>query len=103
MLIVRGVNLFPTAVREVVAGFAPAVSGVIAIRPRRRGVRQAPPLPVVVELAEGQAARPELAEAIRGRLRERAGGGRRGRAGALGEPAAQRLQVEARRLVPGGN
>ena len=35
MLIVRGVNLFPTAVREVVAGFAPEVSGVVAIRPRR--------------------------------------------------------------------
>uniref|UniRef100_UPI00260A0BF3 phenylacetate--CoA ligase family protein n=1 Tax=uncultured Amaricoccus sp. TaxID=339341 RepID=UPI00260A0BF3 len=51
MLILRGVNLFPTAVREVVAGFAPAVSGVVALRPRRRGVRQNPPLPVAVELA----------------------------------------------------
>jgi phenylacetate-CoA ligase len=74
MLIVRGVNLFPTAVREVVAGFAPAVSGVVAIRPRRHGVSQEPPLPVVVELAEGQAAghAPEgLAEAIGRRLRER--------------------------------
>ena len=27
MLIVRGVNVFPSAVREVVSGFAPAVSG----------------------------------------------------------------------------
>ncbi len=70
MLILRGVNVFPSAVREVVAGFVPEVSGVIAIRPRRRGVKQAPPLPVVVELAQGRAARPELAEAIRGRLRE---------------------------------
>ena len=69
-----GSTCFPSAVREVVAGFAPAVSGVIAIRPRRRGVRQAPPLPVVVELAEGRSARPALADAIRGRLRERAGG-----------------------------
>jgi phenylacetate-CoA ligase len=71
MLIVRGVNLFPSAVREVVAGFAPEVSGVVAIRPRARGVSQAPPLPVVVELAEGQRASPALAEAIGARLRER--------------------------------
>jgi phenylacetate-CoA ligase len=71
MLIVRGVNLFPSALREVVAGFAPEVSGVVAIRPRTRGVRQAPPLPVVVELGEGRVAPPGLAEAIRARLRER--------------------------------
>ena len=70
MLILRGVNVFPTAVREVVAAFAPAVSGVIAIRPRTRGVKQAPPLPVVVELAEGRAPTPELAAAIGGRIRE---------------------------------
>jgi phenylacetate-CoA ligase len=73
MLVVRGVNLFPTAVREVVAGFAPAVSGVVAIRPRRRGVRQEPPLPVAVELAEGRAATDPaaagLAAAIAGRIR----------------------------------
>jgi phenylacetate-CoA ligase len=70
MLIVRGVNLFPTAVREVVAGFAPAVSGVIVIRPRRHGVRQTPPLPVVVELAQGQTAAPELADRIRQGIRD---------------------------------
>jgi phenylacetate-CoA ligase len=70
MLIVRGVNLFPTAVREVVGRFAPAVSGVIAIRPRRPGVRQAPPLPVAVELAEGQGPDPALAEQIGRSLRE---------------------------------
>ena len=71
MLIVRGVNLFPTAVREVVASFAPAVSGVVVLQPRRRGVGQTPPLPVVVELAEGRAVDPELAAAIRDRLRDR--------------------------------
>ncbi|HRO13243.1 MAG TPA: phenylacetate--CoA ligase family protein, partial [Amaricoccus sp.] len=69
MLILRGVNLFPTAVREVVAGFAPAVSGVVALRPRRRGVRQNPPLPVAVELAAGRAAEPGLAVAIGERIR----------------------------------
>jgi phenylacetate-CoA ligase len=49
MLIVRGVNVFPAAVREVVARFQPRVTGAIQIRPRRRGVKQDPPLPVVVE------------------------------------------------------
>jgi phenylacetate-CoA ligase len=70
MLIVRGVNVFPTAVREVVSGFAPAVSGVIAIRPRAPGVKQAPPLPVVVELAQGQSPQAGLVEAIVRRIRE---------------------------------
>jgi phenylacetate-CoA ligase len=70
MLIVRGVNLFPSALREVVGQFAPAVSGVIAIRPRRSGVLQAPPLPVAVELAEGAAAGAGLAERIGARVRE---------------------------------
>ena len=53
MLIVRGVNVFPSAVREVVNEFAPAVAGVIMIRPRAPGVRQEPPLPIRVELAPG--------------------------------------------------
>jgi phenylacetate-CoA ligase len=71
MLILRGVNVFPTAVRETVAEFAPAVSGVISIRPRTRGVRQDPPLPVTVELAEGAGIAAGLAEAIATRLRAR--------------------------------
>jgi len=49
MLIVRGVNVFPTAVREVVARFQPRVTGAILIRPKQRGVKQEPPLPVLVE------------------------------------------------------
>jgi len=53
MLIVRGVNVFPSAVREVVNRFAPAVSGVVSVRPAAKGVKQAPPLKVIVELAEG--------------------------------------------------
>jgi phenylacetate-CoA ligase len=69
MLIVRGVNVFPSAVREVVGGFAPAVSGNILVRPPAAGVKQDPPLPVSVELAEGAAADAALAEAIRERLR----------------------------------
>jgi phenylacetate-CoA ligase len=70
MLIVRGVNLFPAAVREVVGGFAPAVSGHILVRPPAAGVKQDPPLPVSVELAQGAADDPLLAQAIRERIRD---------------------------------
>lgn len=69
MLIVRGVNLFPSAVREVVNRFAPKVSGVIAVRPKLKGVKQEPPLPVVVELGESIEASPDLAEAIQKEIR----------------------------------
>jgi phenylacetate-CoA ligase len=71
MLIVRGVNVFPSAVREVVGGFAPAVSGHIRVRPATAGVKQDPPLPVCVELARGATADAALADAIRDRLRSR--------------------------------
>ena len=64
MLIVRGVNVFPSAVREVVARFQPQVTGAILIRPRSRGVRQEPPLPVLVE------GDPALSETIARELRE---------------------------------
>jgi phenylacetate-CoA ligase len=70
MLIVRGVNVFPSAVREVVGAFAPRVSGQIAIRRRSPGVKQEPPLPVRVELARDGRADPALAEAIGARVRE---------------------------------
>ena len=70
MLIVRGVNVFPSAVREVVGGFAPEVSGHIAIRRRSPGVKQDPPLPVRVELAQGGREDPALAEAIGARVRD---------------------------------
>jgi phenylacetate-CoA ligase len=69
MLIVRGVNVFPSAVREVVSAFAPEVSGHVLVRPQAPGVKQEPPLPVSVELAPGSTADDALAEAIRERLR----------------------------------
>ncbi len=69
MLIVRGVNVFPSAMREVVGAFAPRVSGHILVRPRAGGVTQEPPLPVAVELPRGAEPDAELAEAIRARLR----------------------------------
>jgi phenylacetate-CoA ligase len=69
MLIVRGVNVFPSAIREVVSAFAPGVSGHILVRPDAPGVKQEPPLPVSVELARDATADDSLAEAIRERLR----------------------------------
>ncbi len=69
MLIVRGVNVFPSAVREIISGFAPAVSGHIRVVPTAVGVKQDPPLPVKVELARGVEADPALTESIRERLR----------------------------------
>jgi phenylacetate-CoA ligase len=69
MLIVRGVNVFPSAIREVVSAFAPEATGHIVVRPQTPGVKQEPPLPVSVELARGVTADSAFAEAIRERLR----------------------------------
>ena len=70
MLIVRGVNVFPSAVREIVNEFSPAVTGVLMIKPREKGVRQEPPVPITVETAP-RADIAGLAERIRARLREK--------------------------------
>ena len=69
MLIVRGVNVFPSAIREVASSFAPRVSGHVLVKPRAPGVKQEPPLPIAVELAREATADAALAEAIRERLR----------------------------------
>jgi phenylacetate-CoA ligase len=69
MLIVRGVNVFPSAVREVVSDFTPQVSGRILVRPQAPGVKQEPPLPVSVELAPDAPQDAALADSIRDRLR----------------------------------
>jgi phenylacetate-CoA ligase len=72
MLIVRGVNLFPSAIRSVLKDFAPDVSGLLQVRPRQRGVLQTPPLPVTVELGQGVSAPPPgLAERIKQEIRAR--------------------------------
>jgi phenylacetate-CoA ligase len=70
MLIVRGVNVFPSAIREVVSAFSPRVSGNVLVQPRAAGVKQEPPLPVAVELARDADPDAALAAAIRDRLRE---------------------------------
>jgi len=69
MLIVRGVNVFPSAIREVVSTFAPQVSGTILVRPSAPGPKQEPPLPVAVEVDLGSEDDGELARAIRDRIR----------------------------------
>ena len=71
MLIVRGVNVFPSAIREVVNEYQPDVSGMISVRPSRKGVQQLPPLRVLVELEEGVTATDRLAETIESELRKR--------------------------------
>lgn len=73
MLIVRGVNLFPSAIRSVLKAYQPDVSGMFQIRPKNRGVQQAPPLPIVVELGDGlvkpgEGLKERLANDIRTRL-----------------------------------
>ena len=65
MLIVRGVNVFPSAIRAVVDEFRPDVSGQIRIKPAAAGVRQEPPLPILVEATDT----PGIADAIRERIR----------------------------------
>jgi phenylacetate-CoA ligase len=71
MLIVRGVNVFPTALREVVSGFSPTVSGVILITPAAPGVKQEPPLPLQVELAEKATGTEGLSDRIEAAIRAR--------------------------------
>jgi phenylacetate-CoA ligase len=70
MLIVRGVNVFPSAIRELVGEFAPRVSGQILIRPAVPGPKQEAPLPVAVELGEGASPEPGLERSLRERLRQ---------------------------------
>ncbi len=72
MLIVRGVNLFPSAIRSILKEFAPDVSGMLQVRPKQHGVLQTPPLPVVVELGEDFAGpTDELGQRIATELRSR--------------------------------
>jgi phenylacetate-CoA ligase len=64
------VNVFPSAVRDMINSFGAALSGTIAIRPKRRGFRQDPPLEIRVELAEGETGGEALAQALEQRIRD---------------------------------
>ena len=102
LLIVRGVNLFPTALREVVAGFRPRVGGPVLIRPAHAGVRQDAAPRVLVELAEGAAADDELAGAIGQAIRAKLVVATQVELVPYGTLAAERVQEQARGLLGGG-
>jgi phenylacetate-CoA ligase len=74
MLLVRGINVFPSAVRDVVASFVPATTGHMRIVLERPGPLVSPPLAVEVEVSmavateDRDALRDRLAATIRSRL-----------------------------------
>lgn len=69
MLIVLGVNVFPSAVRDVVSGFHPHTTGEIQIVLDEPGPKVEPPLRVVVEYAGLGAPSRELKEEIERKIR----------------------------------
>ena len=73
MLLVRGINVFPSAVRDVVARFVPEVTGFIQIVLARPGPLVQPPLPVEVEIADSLPPdrREDLCRRLGAALRER--------------------------------
>lgn len=72
MLIVRGVNLFPSAIRSILNEFTPDVGEIFVIKPKTRGISQTPPLPLVVELAKTVDKEPEgLKERMQSEIRSR--------------------------------
>jgi phenylacetate-CoA ligase len=72
MLIVRGVNFFPTALRSILEKHAASVSGMFQVRPVSKGVSQPAQIPISIELGQGMSAPPvDLANAIQAEIRER--------------------------------
>ncbi|MDA3624090.1 AMP-binding protein [Saccharopolyspora sp. WRP15-2] len=71
MLIVRGINVFPSAIKELVAELVPATTGELRIRADFEGHSTQRPLPLVVEHAQGmgEAKQAELRTAIETRIR----------------------------------
>jgi phenylacetate-CoA ligase len=49
MLIIRGINVFPSAIKELVVSFAPETTGELRIRPAFEGHSSQKPLPITVE------------------------------------------------------
>jgi phenylacetate-CoA ligase len=69
MLIVLGVNVFPSAIKEVVAGFYPAATGEVQIVLDKPGPAVAPPLRVVAECCGEPAASAALKLAIERKIK----------------------------------
>ena len=60
MFIVRGVNVYPTAILSVVGGYRPRVTGRARVVRKRGEVSVTPPVPIEVEVADGHESDPEL-------------------------------------------
>lgn len=75
MLIVRGINLFPSAVKQLVAEFEPVATGEMRIRADFEGHSTQQPLQLVVEYADGvgESARAQLAADVESRVRSALG------------------------------
>ncbi len=73
MLIVKGVNVYPAAIKEIVNEFAPAVSGEMRVVLTERPPRVVPPLRLKIEHTDRVAAEqlPQLAQQIKDRLHQR--------------------------------
>jgi len=73
MLIVKGVNVYPAAIRSVVAGFAPRTTGQMRIVLDRPGHKVVPPLRVMVEHAAGleEPQMDALVRELRGAIRDK--------------------------------
>lgn len=71
MLIVAGVNVWPSAVSDVVASFQPRTTGNVQILLREPGPKVDPPLCLQVEHADGEAEPDALKQALEARLRDR--------------------------------
>ncbi|MEU6997639.1 AMP-binding protein [Nonomuraea sp. NPDC046570] len=71
MLLVRGVNVFPHAIKDVVQSFAPEVTGEIRVVLDQAPPVAHPPLPVKVELAEHVTGTAELAARIQAAVHDR--------------------------------
>ena len=64
MFIVRGVNVYPSAILAVVGRFRPRVTGRARVIRKTAHVSVVPPVPVEVEVPDGQVADPRLREEI---------------------------------------
>lgn len=71
MMIVRGVNVWPSAIKDVVTSFVPEVSGELLIMLDTPGPQVHPPLKIKVEAATASSDSTGLATRIEQRLREK--------------------------------
>jgi phenylacetate-CoA ligase len=73
MLIVKGVNVYPVAVKDIIAGFAPEVTGEMRIVLNERPPRVVPPMHIKIEYTKGisRADLPNLEQRIAAALHDR--------------------------------